>query len=127
MNLSPKQIAQVIVRSVDKEVKAEEVSKWLIQYLAKEQSINKINEIIRAIDDVWQEHYGAANITIETAYPISEELRNLLNKISKGASVSEKVNDSLIGGARLRIDDKIIDGSISGTLNNLKSKLVSHS
>ena len=123
MTLSPKQLAEVVVGSADKGTKATEIVQWLIKHLAEEQALDKMTEVLRAIDDVWKDRYGAANITVETAYPISEELRKVLNSIAKGASVNEKVDESLIGGAKLRIDDKIIDGTISGTLNSLKQRL----
>ena len=52
---------------------------------------------------------------------MTESLNHILNK---KANLSFKVDKSLVGGIRLRIDNILLDGSIKNQLNELSSKLL---
>ena len=91
----------------------------LIELLASRKELHRVHALIDAIESVWAERYGASTITIETAYPLTEAIRKQLSEIAKGAEIKESVDRKIIGGARLRVDETIIDGSIQGHLNQL--------
>ena len=123
MKLSTKQLAIVLVDMAEQEEDLEKVTAAFVEYLAEQNILAKLSDIMRSIDTVWKERYGAATVTITTAHSLSTKLKKEIEKMAKGAGVSEIVDESLIGGARIRIDDRIVDGSISGHLSNLKQAL----
>jgi F-type H+-transporting ATPase subunit delta len=101
----------------------EAAAKDFIRLLAERQELYRVREVLRAIDAVWREKYGAANVNVTTAYPISKDLRAAIEKAAGGASVTETVEPALIGGARIRIDDRLIDGTVAGHLDRLRNVL----
>lgn len=71
-----------------------------------------------------------AVVKVTSAVALTESMRaDLIAKIKKDYSLSavelsEKVDESLIGGMILRIGDKQLDASVRGQLNNIKQELV---
>lgn len=124
MRYSAKQLATVLIDQIDQEkIDVEKAADGLIGLLSERHELKRLHDVIRAIDQIWKERYGAATITIETAHVPTASLRKQLAQIAKGAEIKEIVEAELIGGARVRIDDRVIDGSIAGYLNQIRHVL----
>lgn len=125
MKKSEKQLARALIDSLDGATKTqvESVATELVGLLGFRGETHRMRHVIEAIEDVWREKYGAAMVTIETAHEISGTLRKKLEALAPGTELKERVRPEMIGGAKLRIDDKIIDGSIEGHLAALKKAL----
>jgi len=125
MKLTSKQLADVFISSLEGKGKGDlaKAAEGFIKLLAQRQELFRVHDIIRQIDSVWKEKFGAANISVETAYPLSNEVVSSLTKAAKGATIHTKVNKELIGGAKIRIDDRLIDGTVAGRLMALKETL----
>jgi F-type H+-transporting ATPase subunit delta len=121
MKKSEKQLARTLVELLDgadeKTVKV--AAHDLVQELGARRETHRVRGLIDALDTAWADRYGAGTITIATAYPLSAALRHKLEKIAQGAEIREVVEKDLIGGARLRVDEKIIEGSVQGQLEQL--------
>ena len=96
-----------------------------VKFLADEGLIHKSRELLRALDRAWQKKFGAANVSIATAHPLSPSAFKALEAVVHGADITQTVDPSLIGGARIRVDDRLLDGSIAGALKQLHHTLVS--
>lgn len=65
---------------------------------------------------------------VTTTLPLTEELRKSFVEIVKEISgldkveLIEKIDQSLIGGFVLKVNDKLLDDSLSGKLRNLRLK-----
>lgn len=67
-------------------------------------------------------------IKIDTAFELDKKTINLIieaikSKIKKEVDYTVIVNPKLIGGIKIRIDDKEIDGTIEGKLKNMKKDI----
>jgi len=124
--INARKFALVLVEAVEDktEKEMEKIVAEFISYLSEQRLLSYWRDIVRSMDSVWKEKYGAANVTITSAHPLSEKSRKALEKAAAGAEVIELVDPELIGGAIVRIDDRIFDSSISGALNSLKQTLV---
>lgn len=123
MKLTNRQLAMVLFDAMEKTKNEIEVSDAFVKLLAERNELHRISEIMFEFDKIWKEKFGITSLTIETAHPLSSETKKSLSKITKGAELKEIINEKLIGGAKIRIDDKIIDGSISSQLQQLKAQL----
>jgi len=125
MKITNKQLAEQFISFVESsdQKQLESASDVLIAWLASRGELKRFREIIRGIDQVWKDKHGMATITIETAYELPTTVRKSLEKQSAGAEIRERVDASLIGGARIRIDEQLIDGSLNGALKQLTHAL----
>lgn len=125
MTITAKQYAAALLSLTEgKSGKAlEKAIKEFLQYLQAHGAMGKVQEILRSIDGAWKKRYGAANILVETAHPLSKKMREEIQALAPGATLTERVSPELIGGARIRIDDRLIDGSVAGSLTRLKQAL----
>ncbi|MBI4256603.1 F0F1 ATP synthase subunit delta [Candidatus Uhrbacteria bacterium] len=101
----------------------ESAAAQLVALLASRNETHRVKGVIEAIETVWRETYGAATVKIETAHPLTVALRKKLEALAPGAEMREKVRPEIIGGAKLRIDQTIMDGSIEGHLAHLNQTL----
>ncbi len=72
---------------------------------------------------------GVVPVKVQTAIPLTEEkrakLQNNLEKLTKKkVEIETVVDQEIIGGMIIRIENKIIDGSITNHLKNLKKCLL---
>ncbi|MBU4315255.1 F0F1 ATP synthase subunit delta [Patescibacteria group bacterium] len=125
MDAKIKTIAHTIVSQIKNvpDAKIPGVMQEIVEYLAKEKLIDQWREIEQAIHQVWKEVYGASKITVVSAHPITQETNEAIEKIAYGADITRRVDERLIGGSIIRIDDKRVDGSIAGQLQKLKTIL----
>ncbi len=71
---------------------------------------------------------GAKLAEVTTAHPLSKEnerdIIQELNKIVKGdVEIKKKIDEKLIGGVVVRLDDQLIDASVKKQLEELKDEL----
>lgn len=120
-----KQIAKTLVEHQDgkSDAEAKQIVKDVVSFMVENNLLEKWRDLEVAIHDAWKEKYGVSTVKIVTAHELSSEARKVLQEIASGADLIEKVDERLIGGAVIRIDDKRIDGSIAGSLRRLKTKL----
>ena len=97
--------------------------KEFVQFLSDEKLMGSWREIEREIHQTWKEKYGASKVTIFSAHEFTDDANKIISDLIKGADVFQKVDDRLIGGAVIRIDDQRIDGSTAGALRRLKATL----
>jgi F-type H+-transporting ATPase subunit delta len=86
------------------------------------------------IEDVYTEYVrltdkekGRVKAEVESAVPLSEEelntLKQTLSKNGKQVEVTTSVNPNLIGGARVRIGDRVFDYTVATQLNRFRQTL----
>lgn len=123
--LSNRKLAEILVAQCENVTRTELVTiiAAFVQELQSRGWLHRWRDIEHEIHGVWKRKYGAANVTIVSAHPLTPALRKSIESIAPGADISERVDARLMGGAVIRIDDRRIDGSVAGTLQRLKLHL----
>ncbi len=131
MRYSAKQYAIALYQAIF-ETDAKDQEKILTNFV----SVLKQNGDLGCVNEIEQEFYGyereAKGIKIAQVVSAREltldEERNIIKKLNEfvGSKVElkKKVDEGLVGGVVIKIGDERIDGSVKGTLEHLKSKLV---
>jgi len=88
------------------------------------------SSISLAYDDLLQEQQGIIEVDVTVAQALSsKELEDVAKKVSdtlkREAVVHQYVDESIIGGLVLRVQDQLIDGSVRGQLTAMRRKLLS--
>ncbi len=91
----------------------QETARVFVEVFAKRGELSKIREVIRRLTTV---------VVAESAHPLKPSIRKSIEAAADG-TVKEIVRPELIGGLKLRVNDRIIDGTIAGQLDRLRRKL----
>ena len=117
---------------IDKIIAPQCSSKWLKNLLyilvdkRRERILDYLPDVFKTVAGRIR---GAMPIKVQTAIPLTEDklikLQNNLEKLTKKkVEIETEVNKDIIGGMIIRMENKIIDGSITNHLKNLKKNLL---
>ena len=132
MRASAKQYGKVLYDLTDGKSKPE-IEKSLAgfaRYLRKERKLKLSGKIIENFAKFYDQKNGIVEAEIVTAEKISTEMEKKIKSYiekkykAKRVVVKNVVDPDIKGGMVLRIGDEVMDGSIAGRLNKLKSILV---
>jgi F0F1-type ATP synthase delta subunit len=123
--LSNRHLADLLVAQCEDVTRAEltKIIDAFVQELTTRGWMHRWRDIEYEIHGAWKRKYGAANITIVSAHPLATALRKSIEAAAPGADIVERVDERLMGGAVIRIDDRRIDASVAGSLQRLKLHL----
>jgi F-type H+-transporting ATPase subunit b len=74
------------------------------------------------------ESMAGASAEVTSALPLTSEEQSvvrdeIVSKLETGATISFRVDPSILGGLVIRVGDKVLDGSVAGKLGSLQSSL----
>jgi len=103
--------------------------KFMIQ-IADQKREGLLKTICQEFIRQYNQEHNIAKVHLTTANPLTDSQRKDILEFVKSAydfssvEMEEKVDEDLIGGLVLRIDDKQIDGSIKRKLQDIKQELI---
>ncbi|MBL9119563.1 MAG: ATP synthase F1 subunit delta [Phycisphaerae bacterium] len=88
-----------------------------------------LRSIALAYDSLLQEKLGKVEVDVWTAGPLGEDARRVIQQrvsaaIGKDAVLHAYVDPAMIGGIKLRIGDRLVDGSVASKLRSLRSTIL---
>lgn len=88
-----------------------------------------LSQIADAYDDLLDEQLGKIEVNVTVAQKLTDEqLQTVRQRISaalkKDAVIEQKVDDSIIGGLVLRVQDQLIDASVKHQLEAMREQLL---
>jgi F-type H+-transporting ATPase subunit delta len=103
--------------------------KNLLSLLAENNRLAALPEIAAQFDALKAQAENKVNVTVTAAIPVDGALADkiktaLQQKLGRAVELTLEVDASLIGGAIIRADDMVIDGSVRTRLQQLTDKLV---
>lgn len=131
MKISSRQYAESLYESVvdknEKEVKV--ILKKFVALLGERRELDRAGEIIAAFNEIWKTANGEVEATLISARKLDASAKKsiidyLENKAgAKNISLTEEIDEKLIGGFVLKYNGKVIDGSLKTNLEELKNKI----
>lgn len=120
-------IARIIVEESEGKTPAqiETFMKETIAYLSSKGLLSRWRDLEREINEAWREKHGASKITIASAHPLTAKTLAKIEELANGAEIQQVVDERLMGGALVRMDERRIDGTVLGALTRLKQALLS--
>ncbi len=97
--------------------------------LVRKRRANLAPQIIEAFREQLNSVRGIAEATVTTAVPLSDDARTAVEDAvrrytnAETVSLSEAVDNTIIGGAVVKIGDRIIDGSVRTRLSTMRRSL----
>ncbi|MDQ2681246.1 MAG: ATP synthase F1 subunit delta [Candidatus Eremiobacteraeota bacterium] len=107
---------------------AHSIALHLLLLLVRKRREALLGEIVEQYAKLEMEHRGAEPLTITSAKELSaQELRSMVQRLEelykKKFDVTQRVDTRLIGGVRIMMGDRRIDGSVAGRLDELSRNL----
>lgn len=128
-SLSSDQIYELIRGMLDKAVPQE--AENLLKLVIQNGRIEALPQITAQYRELLNHENKEADVTIETAFPLSDDqvadLIKALDKKFPGIKLLPKVvvDKYLIGGVRVIVGDKVLDGTVKARLAEMQSALTS--
>jgi F-type H+-transporting ATPase subunit delta len=100
-----------------------------LQVLARKNRLEQLPYILRVLPRLIETRQGIQDVEATTAQALSDpEAAQLAESIGrvlgKKVVVRQRVDESLVGGLKLRIDDRLLDGSVAAQLRMMRRKLI---
>lgn len=107
----------------------QEVTQLFLKLLVRKNRINILDQITAAFIDGYNKYAGIIQIKVSAAYALSDEQRTKLQqqleeKTGKKVEMEVEIDESLIGGLAVRIEDTVIDGTVKHQLRELEEQLL---
>ncbi len=95
-----------------------------LRVLAQRGRLAQLREISAAAEEQINQIKGRVIARVQTAEPLTEELRTSVQQrlaqiLGKEVVLHEEVNAELLGGLVVRVGDTVFDSSVAGKLNNI--------
>ena len=127
MKITPKQYAISLYESMIKidKVQVEQRIGNFIEILRKNNDLSLVDKIIEQYYKYYREQRNISKIEVSSAKKLNPEILNkIIQKFNKQIEIEEIIDESLVGGIVLRVDDNLlIDGSVKKKLENLKKNI----
>ncbi len=125
-NLGAAQRSELILKVCGDEVG--EPGGNLVRLMAENGRLKLVAEVAALYEVLRAEAEGKVEAQVISAQPLSDEQRaaiaaSLSKRLGSDVSLSVEIDEELLGGAIIRANDLVIDGSVRGRLNKLASQL----
>lgn len=117
-----------LIDEILKDEISEEMLNFLYILIDKRRESNII-DIELEYEQLYNEHKDIVRVAAKTAVPMQdsakEKLINVLSgKLDKTVRLTNEVDESIMGGMLLQIEDRLIDGSLRGRLEDIGREIV---
>jgi len=97
--------------------------------LTKKDRLNRIWQIFAAYDRLMQERLGTVEVDVYTRYPLAPEqvqsITGTLRSVMKREPVVHTyVDETMIGGLRIQVGDKMLDATVDAQLRKMRERLI---
>ncbi|MBI3231568.1 MAG: ATP synthase F1 subunit delta [Candidatus Doudnabacteria bacterium] len=128
MKISPQQYASALLDAIQTTGSKDhdKVLDNFVKILAQNGDLNKYEEIEREykLIEMREKGISQAEVTVAREMEMNSGLVHQLNQVIKGkVEIKQKVDDGIIGGVVVRVDDTLIDASLKTQLSNLNREL----
>ena len=100
-----------------------------VKLLAKNKRLNVISDILQSFNALLDAHEQRLNCRIISAVPLSQEQQQTLSKqltkrYETPVITTFEVDESLIGGLRIELNDKVIDSTLLRRIKQLETEIL---
>ncbi len=97
-----------------------------LKILCRRGRIDSLRAVQMTATVLREEQLGRQRVTVTSSQPLTEDQRAIISQKlrefdGKEAILIEKIDASILGGVILRIGDKVLDGSVLGKMQSIRS------
>ena len=112
-----------LIDSIFKERISQEMMNFIYILIDKRRE-DHILEIVEEYKNLYNKHENIINVVAITAVPMEDKAKNKLitvlkDKLKKTIELTNKIDTGVMGGVLLKVEDKLIDGTVKGQLESI--------
>ena len=121
---------QNVVSDVCKSAKTDDLTKNFLSVLLENQRLTDLVEIVNCFEELYRKDLGQVICTVTSAADLTNAQRKLVEEAistrmsGKKLVVSYDVSPTVLGGLVVKIDDQVLDYSVSSKVDRLKAQLL---
>ncbi len=124
----PREKVRGILRSLADKVHAADLSRNFLNLLVDKDRLAILNDLGDTFDRLWRDAHGEIDVRVDTAVPVSDELRSVIHAHLKDRSgrqpqIQWNTDPALLGGIVIVWPDRVFDASLARKLENLKAQM----
>lgn len=97
----------------------------LVKILKANEDLDKFEKIIHELEQKMLQKNITAEVTTTSKMKVDKEIIDNINQLAGNkADITHEVDDTLIGGVIIKVDDTMLDTSIKTKLENLRTTLI---
>lgn len=124
---TPKIYARALIKTISG-LSEKDLTKTLKNFIALVASEHKLKQMPKIIEEfirLSKKEQGIEEIEITSARKLDEKTVEKIKQIfGKNTEATTAIDESLLGGVKIKTADKILDGSLKTQLNKLKQTLI---
>jgi F-type H+-transporting ATPase subunit delta len=102
-----------------------------LKVLAQHGRLDALRAILTAAKKLYNELRGRVEVTVQTAHPLSNPVRErivarLTQMLGREVVLSTQINEDLLGGLVVRVGDTVYDGSLAAQLRQMQEVTLEH-
>lgn len=130
--ISNNDIAKAIYLSIKDNTETEEsvLFKKIIKFLSHRRLLNKSETILTQLSKIINKDQDVIEVKVMSAVSLTEKIKKELSQTlkdkykAKGIVFIEKVDEKMLGGIRLEINDEVLDLTLKNRVNKLQEYLI---
>lgn len=102
------------------------IAQSLAEYIVLEGRTRELESILRHMDDHVASEYGLREVQVASAHELNDAIRRSIVTLFSGKGrvrLHEEFDSDLVGGIRLRAQDRILDVSVKTQLRQMKQQI----
>lgn len=124
----PGEKKRAIVREVFVAVSPEAVA--IAGLLAERGAFASLDQVAAAYREIAEKERGIVVAEVTTAVPLDDKLRSTVTgklsaSLGRPVTLRERVDESILGGIRIKVAGRVLDGSLSSQVNAMRAVLSS--
>ncbi|KKU13638.1 MAG: ATP synthase subunit delta [Parcubacteria group bacterium GW2011_GWC2_45_7] len=126
MKVTSKQYAVLLYELTHEAKKAElkEIGQSFLRLLIKGRALHLLPRILKLYENYYNACAGITDVEIVTAQEMSRKAVQTIKKTVEGkVELRQRVDQAVIGGALIKINDWMIDNTLKTRINKLRQKL----
>ncbi len=96
-----------------------------VSFLEKTRTVSLLPRILKEFDKAWDSAHGILKTEIVSARPMAKsQIEEIKKNMGENVELDARTDPALLGGAKIRIGDLLVDATLKKRVDNLKKEII---